>query len=143
MSITTMTAYDKLLLDFKPRPIRTERAYKRAMKQIEALMIKPHLPRAESEMLEVLATLVEQYESIEHPTPETTPAEMLAHLIEAREVSQAELARATSIPASTISAILSGDRQISKANVGRFARYFRVSPSLFLTGSATRQTSCP
>ncbi len=132
MSTVTMTAYDKLLLDYKPRPICTERAYKKAMKQVEALMTKPHLPRAESEMLDVLAALVEQYESIEHPTPKTTPGEMLAHLIEAREVSQAEVAKATKIPASTISAVLSGERQISKANVTKLAAYFHVSADLFI-----------
>ena len=134
MSTVTMTAYDKLLLDYKPRPIRTQRAYKRVMRQIEALMTRPHLPRAESEMLDVLATLAEQYESIEHPTPGTTPGEMLAHLIEAREVTQAEVAKATRIPSSTISAILSGTRQISKANVARLARYLHVSSDLLLAG---------
>lgn len=132
MSTLTMNAYDKLLLDYKPRPIRTEHAYKMAMKQIEALMIEPHLPQAESEMLEVLSTLVEQYESINCPTPKTTPAEMLAHLIEVREVSQAEVAKATKIPTSTISAILSGNRQISKANIVKLTAYFHVSANLFI-----------
>ena len=79
----TLTSYQSLLLDCQPRPIRSEGAYRKALRQVEKLM-RPRLSRAESEMVEVLATLIEQYESREHPTPKSPPREMLAHLIEAR-----------------------------------------------------------
>jgi len=135
---TAMTTYQALLHEYTPRPIRTETACKKALRQIDELMSRPKLSRAESELLEVLATLVEQYESIEHPTPVSPPDQMLAHLIEAKEVTQAEVARATGIPRSTISAVLAGRRQISKANVTRLAAYFAVSPAVFLGPTKTR-----
>ena len=134
---TTMTTYQALLHEYTPRPIRTEAAYKKALRQIDELMSRPKLSRAESELLEVLATLVEQYESIEHPTPASPPDRMLAHLIEAKEVTQAAVARATGIPRSTISAVLAGRRQISKANVTKLAAYFGVSPAVFLAPART------
>ena len=46
-----MTAYETLLLDYRPRPIRSETAYRRALRQVERLMTKPHLNQAESEMV--------------------------------------------------------------------------------------------
>ena len=133
MMSTTMTEYQALLQEYTPRPMRSERAYKRALRQVDELMSRPKLSRAESELLEVLATLVEQYESMEHPTPANPPERMLAHLIEAKGISQAELSRAAGIPRSTISAVLAGRRQISKANVSKLAAYFGVSPAVFLS----------
>ncbi len=45
---------------------------------------------------------------------------------------KAEVARATGIPRSTITNVLSGRRQISKENVIRLAAYFHVDPGVFL-----------
>jgi HTH-type transcriptional regulator/antitoxin HigA len=129
---STITAYQALLQEYTPRPIRTAAAYRKALRQVDGLMRRRKLSRAENELLEVLATLVEQYESKEYPTPANTPHGMLAHLIEARGATQAEVARATGIPRSTISAVLAGRRQISKANVVKLAGYFGVSAAVFL-----------
>ncbi|MCA9203706.1 MAG: helix-turn-helix transcriptional regulator, partial [Planctomycetales bacterium] len=69
---------------------------------------------------------------ISEPARKVTSAEMLAQLIESKEVTRAEIARATGIPRSTITNVLSGRRQISKENVTRLAKYFHVDPSVFL-----------
>ena len=129
-----MTAYRSLLLDYVPRPIRSRAAYARALRQVEKLMSRPHLPRAESEMVDLLATLIEQYESIEHPTPRAQPPEVLEHLIEARGMTRAQLARATGIPRSVVTNVLARRRAISKANAVKLAKYFGVSLSLFIEG---------
>jgi HTH-type transcriptional regulator / antitoxin HigA len=132
--MSTMTAYQSLLLDYEPRPIRSEAAYRKALRQVEKLM-RPHLSRAESELVEVLATLIEQYESRELPTPKSPPRDMLAHLIEVRGVRQADVARATGIPRSTLSAVLAGRRALSTASIARLSAYFHVSPSAFMAES--------
>ncbi|NLY01118.1 MAG: helix-turn-helix transcriptional regulator [Rhodopirellula sp.] len=130
----SMTAYQELLVDYTPRPVRTEREYRRTMRLIERLMKKPGLSRAESELLELLATLAEQYESIEYPTPQASQADLLAHLIDARGITQAELARQTGVPRSVITNVLKGRRKISQANIARLAAYFHVSPAEFIEG---------
>ena len=127
----TLTSYQSLLLDCQPRPIRSEGAYRKALRQVEKLM-RPRLSRAESEMVEVLATLIEQYESREHPTPKSPPREMLAHLIEARGAGQAAVSRATGIPQSTVSAVLAGRRKLSTASIAALSAYFHVSPSALM-----------
>ncbi len=130
--MSTMTTYQTLLLDFTPRPIRTDREYKRTMRRISRLMKKPKLSRAESELLELLATLAEQYESIEHPTPRASQPDLLAHLIDAQGVCQAEVARRSGVPRSIITNVLHGRRKLSQANIVRLARYFHVSPVEFI-----------
>jgi HTH-type transcriptional regulator/antitoxin HigA len=127
-----MTAYRQLLQEYVPRPIRSERARQKTLRVIEDMMRRPQLSRAESELLDVLVALVEQYESIQYPTPSNPPERMLAHLIESKEVSQAQVAAATAIPRSTISAVLAGRRAISRENISKLAEFFGVSPSVFM-----------
>lgn len=127
-----ITEYQSLLLDYTPRPIRTDSDYRRAMRQISRLMSAEKLSRAESQLLELLSTLAEQYESQEYPAPKNPQSELLQHLIDARGVSQAEVARATGIPRSLITNVLKGRRGVSQTNVARLARYFHVSPAVFI-----------
>ena len=130
--MSTITEYQSLLLDFTPRPIRAEGEYRRTMRQIDRLMKMEKLSRAQSQLMELLATLVEEYESVEHPTPKVSQSDLLAHLIDAKRGSQAEVARETGIPTSVITNVLKGRRGISQANVVRLARYFHVSPAAFM-----------
>ena len=128
----SMTAYQSLLLDFTPRPIHGEREYRRALAFIEKHMT-PHPPKAEGELLELLSTLVAEYESRQFPVPDASPGEMLAHLIESRGVTKAEVGRATGIPRATITSAIAGQRGISKASAVALANYFHVSPAIFLS----------
>ncbi len=102
------------------------------MRQIDRLMKADRLSRAESQLLELLATLVEQYESCEYPTPKVSQADLLSHLIDAKGRSQAEIARQTGVPRSVLTNVLKGRRGISQANIDRLARYFHVSPAAFI-----------
>ena len=124
-------AYEELLLEYKPRPIRNESDCRKARRALEELM-KPRPSRAESELIEVLAMLIEQYEAREYPTPNVPARRVLEHLMESRGISRAELARATGIPRSTVTNVLTGKRELSKANVRELARHFGVSPMAFL-----------
>jgi len=130
---TDLSTYDELLLACRPRPIRNAREHARALRQIDQLMRQgPELPRAESEMVEVLATLVEKYEETQHPTPRLSPAEQLAHLIEARGVTKAQVARATGLPRASLTNFIHGSRGLSKQSIASLAKYFQVSADVFL-----------
>lgn len=130
--MSTITEYQSLLLDFIPRPVQAEAEYRRTMRQIDRLMKKEKLSRAESQLLELLATLAEQYESAEHPTPKASQAELLSHLLDARGCSQAAVARETGVPESVLTNVLKGRRKISQTNIARLAQYFHVSPAAFI-----------
>jgi HTH-type transcriptional regulator / antitoxin HigA len=132
--VTKLSAYDTLLLEYRPRPIRNAKEHRRALERVERLIRSygPHPPRAEGELIAVLSMLIESYELDQFPRRKPSPAETLAHLIDAKQVTKAEVARATGIPRSTITNVLSERRQISKDSVSRLARYFCVDPSVFL-----------
>ena len=139
MTTVFRTAYESLLLDYLPRPVRTQREYEQACRQIAKLMSGgSELPQAESELLEILSLLVAQYESTEHAIRDASPAEMLAFLIDARGVSNAAVARETRIPRSVITDILAGRRSVSTANVAKFAKFFHVSPAVFIADPASQ-----
>lgn len=105
------------------------------MRQIDELMRMRSRTRAQEDLLELLSALVGHYEERRFPAPDVTPGEVLAHLIEVRGVTRAEVARATGIPRQTITNIVTGARGISAANRSKLAAYFHVSSHVFTTGS--------
>ena len=73
-----IAAYRQLLQEYVPRPIRSDGGpYQKTLRAVNALMKRPQLSQAESDLLDVLVALVEQYESIQYPTPSNPPDRML------------------------------------------------------------------
>jgi HTH-type transcriptional regulator/antitoxin HigA len=133
--MATLSAYDELLLKIRPQPIRSKAQYRRVLNQLDQLM-EPHPPREVSLMVELLASLVQQYEIAHCPAPrKLTPAQSLAELLEARQVTAADVSRATGVPRSVLSNVLAGRRSISKGAAVKLADYFRVPVGLFLDAS--------
>lgn len=135
--MSVATEYRNLLVKYLPKPIRSGRDYQRALAQLEELMV-PQPDEARSRLIEVFSTLIEDYESREYPDPQVSPAKMLAHLLDARGVKCADVAKKTGIGAATISSVLARRRGISKTNILKLASYFGVSPVVFMdwTGSS-------
>ena len=125
-------SYPELLRQAQPEIINDDRSHQRALRTVEALMKKPRLTKAEGKLIDLLAKLIDDYEETIYPTPEVSPSRMLKHLIEAKCTTQAELARQTGIPRSTISGALKAKRSISVENAFRLAEFFHVEPTLFL-----------
>lgn len=123
--------YFALIHQLPLRPIRSEGELDRAIKMINVLLDRDDLDPAEQDYLDVLGDLVHRYESEEHPLGPVDDKDMLAHLIEAKQVTQAQAAAATGIAESTISEVLSGKRRLNRHHIGLLARYFNVSPAVF------------
>jgi HTH-type transcriptional regulator / antitoxin HigA len=138
--MSTASEYRNLLSKFLPQPIRSEQDYKRALTQLERLMV-PKPGAARSLLIEVFSTLIEKYECREYPTPCVPPSTMLAQLLEANNLKCADLAKQTGIPAATLSNVLANRRGISKKNANTLGKYFRVSPIVFLVEPETSESS--
>lgn len=123
--------YLKLIRQFPLRPIRSDQELDAAVRMVDLLLSKTALALEEQDYLEVLSDLVERYEAETCPVAPLPDTDMLQHLIEAKGVSQTEVARATGIADSTISEILSGKRSLNRTHIGKLARYFNVSPDVF------------
>src|SRR5262249_23102012 len=108
--------YYSLVYQHPLRPIRSEEELDRAIDMMNSLLERDRDPW-EEDYLEVLSDLVERYEEAKHPLDPVSDADMLQHLIEAKEVTQAEVAAATGIAESTISAILRGKRKLARRHL--------------------------
>jgi HTH-type transcriptional regulator/antitoxin HigA len=130
----TQDAYLTLIRTFPLRPLRSEAELDEALVIIDTLVVKDALAAAEADYLAVLSDLVEQYEAAAHPIPPASDAEMLRHLLEAKVVTQGQVARDTGIAESTLSAVLAGKRRLTREHIGKLARYFQVAPGVFAFG---------
>ena len=125
--------YLKLVSVFPLRPIRSDEELKRAIAVIDTLLGKGTLDADEQDYLDVLSDLVEKFESEEDPFPPVSEADMLRHLIGARDITQLKLATDTGIAGSTISSILSGKRGLTRDQIATLSQYFKVSPAVFIS----------
>jgi HTH-type transcriptional regulator/antitoxin HigA len=123
--------YFNLVVQFPLRPIRSDEELEEAVRMVDSLVDRRNLTSEEEDYLEVLGDLIERYEGEAHPMAPVSDAEMLRHLIEAKEVSQTEISTATGIADSTISEILKGKRSLNRAHIAKLSRYFKVSADVF------------
>jgi HTH-type transcriptional regulator/antitoxin HigA len=128
--------YLKLVRRFPLRPIRTEREFQEAIEVINALLDRDELDPAEADYLDVLSDLVERYESAIHPIEDAPPSDVLQHLLEAKGTTVAAVARATGVPLTILSGVLSGTKSLGRVHLGKLARHFGVDPGVFAAGNS-------
>jgi HTH-type transcriptional regulator/antitoxin HigA len=135
--------YLDLVRKFPLRTIRSERDLDRATRVIDSLIDRPSLSSDEMDYLNVLSDLVETYEEEHYPMAKVSEARMVRHLMEAKGVNQTEVAHATGIANSTISAVLKSTRQLTREHIGRLAVFFHVDPGVFIFGEQERPRRKP
>lgn len=81
---------------------------------------------------DVLTDLVEDYEDEHVLIPDASQADVLRELMTANGLSQSKLAKEVGISPSTVSAVLGGARSFTKEQVSKLAKFFHVSPSVFM-----------
>lgn len=124
--------YDDLIAKFKLLPITSNGMLDEAIACLDALLARTDLDESAMGYVDVLAKLIEDYEDRRFGWPEKSDdGELLRHLIEFKDVSQADVARETDISRSTISEIISGKRRLNREHIDRLAKYFHVNPSIF------------
>lgn len=120
------------LVQYVPlRPIRTEAELDEAANMLNYLMDRPQMTVDEKDYFDVLGGLVEEYESKHIHFDQPPASEMLAFLLEAKGVTQAQAAKECRIAASTISELLAGTRKMNRNHIAKFAAYFHVGPGVF------------
>jgi HTH-type transcriptional regulator / antitoxin HigA len=124
--------YLELIRAHPLRPIRDDNELRRAVAMIDSLIVRDDLAPEEDDYLAVLGDLVGDYEDQHHPLPPISDADMLRHLIESRAVTQAKVSAATGIAESTLSSILTGRRGLNRDHIAALARFFKVSPAVFI-----------
>lgn len=123
--------YLELLYQFPPRPIVTDADLKATQEIINQLIDKPQLTQDEEDYLDVLGTLVYDYEQKqENLIPDIYGVDLLKVLIEEHELRQKDLVPIFKTE-SIVSDILKGKRQFTNRHIQELAEFFHVSPSVF------------
>ncbi len=129
------TKYAEILATALPRKIETEEENERVLKIVENLMSngEDSLSPEEETLLVLLAELVEDFEKKAYPEVgnSSTPRDVLMFLMEQHGLKQKDLVDIFS-SSGTISQVLNGARQISKAQAKALGSKFKVSAELFI-----------
>ena len=131
---TAKNRYLELIEHVPLRPIRNEEELDEAINMVDYLvdqLDRRSWTQDEKDYIDVLGGLIEQYEDQHHVFERQPDSAILRHLIEAKGVTQSQLARDTSIAESTISAVLGGKRKLNRAHISKLAHYFHVEPGVF------------
>jgi HTH-type transcriptional regulator/antitoxin HigA len=123
-------SYLNLIVQSPLASIKSQQQLDTAQAMIDQLLRKETLDEGEKLYLDALSDLVAAYEEVHHPIAPASDADMLRHLMDVREVTQAELHRQTAIPKSTISEVLAGKKAFSKALIRTLADFFKVDASV-------------
>ena len=100
------------------------------MAELDRLLARGNLDEGAEMYLDALSDLVATYEDAHCPIAPASDADMLRHLLDAKEISQVELHRQTGIPKSTISEVLAGKRPFSRTMIRTLANFFQVDTSM-------------
>lgn len=125
-------AYSQLLAEIAPQVIENETEYERLLTVAERLTFNKNLTSEERVLYRLLVKLIEDYEEENYPMDESTPHEILLHIMESSGIRQADLVRILGSSSGVVSEVVNGKRSISKAQAKALGEYFKVSPSLFI-----------
>ena len=123
-------SYYDLIVEFPLTSIKSRVALEAAQAMIDRLVTKGTLDGGEELFLDALSDLVGAYEDVHYPIPPASDADMLRHLMDAKNVTQVELHRQTGIPKSTISEVLAGKKPFSKGTIRTLSDFFEVDASV-------------
>jgi HTH-type transcriptional regulator/antitoxin HigA len=125
--------YGQLLAATRPTIIKSEAENNRLLSCIEVLMQKGenNLSPEEDALLELLVSLVHDFEQRQYPIPQIAPHQMVAYLLEQQGKEPNALLPILGSK-SRVSELLSGKRSISKEQAKKLAAFFKKSVDLFI-----------
>lgn len=124
-------SYGKLLAEYQPKIITTEEENEQAIGLALTLEHRHNRTPEEEMLLQLLVTLIEQFEETHYPILKGTPNSMLMHLMDARDMTTDALAEVVGSLEIALQ-IVNGDRTISQTQAEALADYFHVDVSLFI-----------
>ncbi len=130
-----LETYLALVIEFPLIPIRDDDHLARANAVIDRLL-QQDLDTGQQDYLEVLTDLIAKYEEEHVSIPDASESDVLRELMRSHGLSQNALKIKTGIAQSTISAVLNGERSLTRQQVIALADVFGVSPAAFMPAEA-------
>ena len=123
--------YGRLLARTLPLVIESEEERLRSHEIVETLMAKKARTREETELLRLVAQLIQDYEARGRTDPASKPYEIVQFLMEENGLKQTDLLDIFGTK-SIASEVVRGKRAITRRQAAMLATRFKVSPELFL-----------
>jgi HTH-type transcriptional regulator/antitoxin HigA len=123
-------SYQDLIDEFRLAPIRGDGQLGEAIAMIDRLL-GLDLDEGARAYLDVLISLVEDYEEEHVEFADASEADVLRELMRLHGLTQTALAEEVGIVQATISDVLKGERSLTKGQVVTLANRFKVDPGAF------------
>ena len=123
--------YLELLKQYPPRPIHNEEDLEMMQEVINRLLDKPQLTAEEREYLNVLGSLIYEYEENQEPIPDIYGIELLKFILEERNLQKQDLLSIFESK-STLDDIFDGLQELTPIYIQKLANFLNISPDLFL-----------
>ena len=122
--------YLELLKQYPPRPIDNEEDLEMMQQVINRLLDKPQLTVEEREYLNVLGSLIYEYEENQEPIPDIYGLELLKFILEERNLQKQDLLSIFESK-STLDDIFDGQQELTPIYIQKLANFLNISPDLF------------
>ncbi|MFM7877338.1 MAG: type II toxin-antitoxin system HigA family antitoxin [Microcystis panniformis] len=122
--------YLELLKQYPPRPIHNEEDLDMMQEVINRLLDKPQLTVEEREYLNVLGSLIYEYEENQEPIPDIYGLELLKFILEERNLQKQDLLSIFESK-STLDDIFDGLQELTPIYIQKLANFLNISPDLF------------
>jgi HTH-type transcriptional regulator/antitoxin HigA len=122
--------YLELLKQYPPRPIHNEEDLEMMQEVINRLLDKPQLTLEEREYLNVLGSLIYEYEENQEPIPDIYGIELLKFILEERNLQKQDLLSIFESK-STLDDIFDGLQELTPIYIQKLANFLNISPDLF------------
>lgn len=129
-SFKSSNSYIDLLKTFPPRPINSEAKFLATQAVIDSLIDRGELTPDEEDYLDLLGTLVYEYEARHVHIPDLYGVDLLKALIAESDLRQKDLVSIFKTE-SIVSDVLNGHRKLTANHIEKLAAFFHLSPAAF------------
>ncbi len=119
---SSQKTYTDLLIQYQPKPIKTESEYHAALTIVEG-MVAGDLTEAETALFDLLVLLIENYEAQHYPMGEPTIGATLASIMHEFDVKPATLVEVIG-SLEQVREIVNSQREVSKSQAESLAKFF-------------------
>jgi HTH-type transcriptional regulator / antitoxin HigA len=126
-----LKVYSQLVAEVTPKVIETEAEYEQFLAVAERLTFNQQPTPEESALYDLVTMLVETYEAQYYSINESSPIEVLLHIIESSGINSSDLAGIFG-SSETVTEVLAGHKQINHQQAQALADRFKLSPQIFI-----------
>ncbi len=119
---SSQQTYTDLLIQYQPKPIKTEQEYKKVLTAVEGMM-SGEFTEAETALFELLVLLIENYEERHYSMGQSKPVATLESLIHEFDVEPTSLVGVFG-SVEIVREVLNGQRKVSRTQAESLVKFF-------------------